>query len=274
VVVGYDGSKEADVALEQAAKEAKARCAQLEVIVSWRYWPAKSITMVTPDFAHDAQAIADKAADQCRSIDADLASRIRISPEPAPLQLVGASVGADLLVVGQRGLGAFTGMVLGSVSQYCAHHASCPVMVTRDGNGDGDGGQIVVGFDGSEGSRRALAWGAEEAILRSCPIRVVSAWFGAEVFVTPSEAEEVTRTDVEEVGADLRRERPGIHVTTEVVEARAASALIAACRDASMLVVGSRGRGGFRGLLLGSVGLHCLHHASRTVVVVPSAHTN
>ena len=271
VVVGFDGSSGAEAALEQAVVEAKIRGAELEIAVSWRHWPVESLIKVTPDITHNATAIAARGADLTASIAADLVVHTRVSPEPAPIELVAESKGAELLVVGQRGLGAW-GMILGSVSQYCVHHASCPVLVTRAPAGHRDvrgDGAIVVGFDGSDGSRRALKWAATEACLRSSPLRVVDAWGGREVFVTPSEVEGATHARVETAMSELRLRYPTLRAEAFTVESATLVALLAASDDATLLVVGSRGMGGFHGLDLGSVGLHCLHHAGCPVVVVP-----
>jgi nucleotide-binding universal stress UspA family protein len=186
--------------------------------------------------------------------------------------LVRAAQGADLLVVGSRGLGAFMGLLVGSVSQHCVRHASCPVLVTRhidEATPPKRSDTIVVGFDGSEGAQQALDWAAAEARLSSCCLVVVSAWSKSEVFVTPDEIERRTQEDARRAAAGLHERWPATDVSVSVVEGSASARLCDAARDARMLVVGSRGLGGFKGMLLGSVGLHCLHHAPCPVTVVP-----
>ena len=106
--------------------------------------------------------------------------------------------------------------------------------------------KIIVGVDGSVGARRALSWAAAEAHLAA----------GARGVLDDA------LDEVKAVHAD-------IEIAGELTEARAASALIAAAGDADLLVVGSRGRGGFSGLLLGSVSTQCVHHAPCPVVVIP-----
>jgi nucleotide-binding universal stress UspA family protein len=273
VVVGVDGSDGAIEALDRAVEESRLRRAKLEVVVSWRYWPSEGVTMVTPSFDEDARKIAAASLDAVRASAPELEVIQRISPEPAPRELVRCARGADLLVVGSRGLGAFRGLLVGSVSQHCARHASCPVLITRKADettAQKPSHTIVVGFDGSQGAQRALEWAAAEARLSACSLIVASSWSKNGDFVTADEIERCAEEDAGRAAASLRDRWPAIDISVSVVEGRASAVLCDAARDARMLVVGSRGLGGFKGMLLGSVGLHCLHHALCPVVVVPN----
>jgi nucleotide-binding universal stress UspA family protein len=139
--------------------------------------------------------------------------------------------------------------------------------------------RIVVGVDGSEASRRALTWARDEAMLRSLPLEVVSAWGMPPVPVVPEisawSAEAVadmgpaTKEMVEEMLRDVVAERD-LDVEVSVVQGAPAAALLDEAADAELLVVGSRGLGGFRSLLLGSVSQQCAQHAPCPVVIVPS----
>jgi len=142
--------------------------------------------------------------------------------------------------------------------------------------------RIVVGIDGSEESRRALAWAAAEARLRDAPLRVVHTWLfpytavgpGLDPVLDTQMIEDVRRAAenvVESELAGLGEELAGVDVERVVVEGAAAPVLIEAAEGADLLVVGSRGRGGFAGLLLGSVGQQCAHHAPCPLVIVPRA---
>lgn len=138
---------------------------------------------------------------------------------------------------------------------------------------------IVVGVDGSESSRAALRFALAEARLRGAPVRAVAAWHvpvavyeGA--YATPDtslleelqgETADALRRAVEDAG-DAARD---VDVETVVREGQPATVLLGEAADADLLVVGSRGLGGFRGLLLGSVGQQCAHHAPCPVVIVP-----
>ena len=138
---------------------------------------------------------------------------------------------------------------------------------------------IVVGVDGSQCARDALARAGSEAALRGARLRIVCAWevppaVYAGGFAPPideatlagfrEQAEAVVREAVAEVG----RMRPSVSCEGEVLEGQPAEVLLAEARDASLIVVGNRGRGGFASLLLGSVSQQVVHHAACPVLVV------
>jgi nucleotide-binding universal stress UspA family protein len=136
---------------------------------------------------------------------------------------------------------------------------------------------VVVGTDGSDHAARALAFAADEAERRGASIRVVTAWHipssvyggGYAPIVSPS-VEESTRVTAEKVAEAAAKQlrAKGLQVETRVRRAQAADALLEEAADADLLVVGSRGHGGFTGLLLGSVSQQCVHHAPCPTVVV------
>jgi nucleotide-binding universal stress UspA family protein len=186
---------------------------------------------------------------------------------------------ADLVVLGSRGLGGFPGLLLGSVSQQVAAHARVPIAVIPAADDEGgdpvDTTSVVVGVDGSAASRQALAWAAEEARLRDLPIRAVQVRPGPEpdpADVSAAAVERDRQQQADAAFAQLVEDELGAHhrgVSTHVVRGRPSRVLIHdASSPTSMLVVGSRGRGGFAGLLLGSVSQQCLTHAHGPVVVV------
>jgi nucleotide-binding universal stress UspA family protein len=142
-------------------------------------------------------------------------------------------------------------------------------------------GRIVVGIDGSEGAHRALEWAVDEARLRGASLLVVHAWhvpplvtgagpFDASVTLDADTIERVEKTAGEIVDRELAEvDTRGIELQRSVEARSPADALIAAASDADLLVVGTRGHGGFTGLLLGSVGQQVAHHAPCPVVIVP-----
>jgi nucleotide-binding universal stress UspA family protein len=194
--------------------------------------------------------------------------------------------------------------LLGSVSQKCVTHARCPVVVVPAERGPIGGGEseasgglagptgvsrIVVGVDGSDGSRAALRWGLQEAASRAAPLVAVMAWSyleqhhaRGEPSFTPDYHEGEAKAALDEVVHEVVQEL--VHapdasssvaggVADVVVEARTlldlpALALLKTVRADDLLVVGSRGRGGFVGMLLGSVSQHCVTHAPCAVAVV------
>jgi nucleotide-binding universal stress UspA family protein len=137
---------------------------------------------------------------------------------------------------------------------------------------------IVVGVDGSEHAERALNWAIEEAKLRGCRLNLVSAWhvpssvYGGVGFA-PSLDQSVEATfrevaeEVAKAAADRAR-AAGVEAETTVQHGQAADVLIESAANAELLVVGSRGHGGFAGLLLGSVSAQCAHHALCPLVIV------
>ena len=194
--------------------------------------------------------------------------------------LIEAGERAELLVVGARGHGGFLGLRLGSVSQKVLDHAPCPVLVVREGVGtdEGDvGGQVVVGTDGSEASHVALRWAAREAALRSVGLLVLHAWSAPTIdpvaFASTVPAIEAFAEGAQEVVAvqieAARAEAPGVRVEGQDVCGGAASMLIEASPGAGLVVVGGRGRGGFTGMVLGSVSHQVAHHAECPVAIIP-----
>jgi nucleotide-binding universal stress UspA family protein len=139
-------------------------------------------------------------------------------------------------------------------------------------------GTIVVGIDGSEHGARALEWAIDEAKLRGARLELVSAWHVPSAVymgpaVTPPIGESVEsafREVAEEVVAEAaeRARAAGVETGTRLEHGQAAEVLVDASADADLLVVGSRGHGGFAGLLLGSVSTQCAHHASCPLVIV------
>jgi nucleotide-binding universal stress UspA family protein len=137
---------------------------------------------------------------------------------------------------------------------------------------------IVVGVDGSECSVSALRWALAEARLRNARVRVVHAWSYPHVS-TYHEAEHALKIPLAQLGdemldrvlADVAADAKEIAVERAVVEGAAAEALLGEAADAALLVVGSRGVGGFASLLLGSVSQQCAHHAPCPVVIVRAA---
>lgn len=128
--------------------------------------------------------------------------------------------------------------------------------------------RLVVGFDGSEGSSKALRWAAVEAVRRNLTLRIVTAFGPDYVFTTDQEC----KTYVEKVADHAVREAveaaPGVTVEYQGYRDLPAAALHEESKSADLLVVGSRGRGGFAGLLLGSVSRQCVHRSECPVVVV------
>jgi nucleotide-binding universal stress UspA family protein len=136
IVVGVDGSEGSRAALEWAVEEARLRGADVDAVHVWLYPPLTYMTGLVPapvfdrdDLVAGAREVLDAA---CDAVDRGSVRINRIVIEGgAPHRLVDAASDADLLVVGSRGHGGVAGLLLGSVSRYCVHHARCPVVVVR-----------------------------------------------------------------------------------------------------------------------------------------------
>jgi nucleotide-binding universal stress UspA family protein len=140
---------------------------------------------------------------------------------------------------------------------------------------------VVVGVDGSEGSVAALELAIREAKLRGAAVKAVAAWKvpvaayesgWAAAALDPTAFEEAAAAALEGALVAANGATSGVNVSRIVREGQAADVLVAEAREADLLVVGSRGLGGFRGLLLGSVSQQCAHHAACPVMIVPPPH--
>jgi nucleotide-binding universal stress UspA family protein len=198
--------------------------------------------------------------------------------EQATAALLQASQTAELLVVGSRGRGGFTGLLLGSVSQHCVRHASCPVAVIPPAWTGDHHGPVVVGVDGSDQSYGALHWAIAEASLRQADLHVVNAYDCTQVVMPTGLVPGVDRKILEEASRTLLKEmvEPALcaadHRLNNIAlipsPTGASRALLDAAVGAELLVVGSRGHGGVRGMLLGSVSQQCAHHTPCPIVFV------
>ncbi|MCG5217549.1 universal stress protein [Streptosporangium sp. KLBMP 9127] len=187
--------------------------------------------------------------------------------------LIKESEGASETVVGSRGRGGFTGLLLGSVSLGIAGHASGPVVVVREPPAP-PRGVVVVGFDLSPHSEISLGYAMEQARVRGATVRAVHAW---QLPVSPTMAEYPDLTN-EAMAAELRaagealvpwRERyPRVPIEEVLVPGHPVPAIARAAADADLVVVGSRGLGGLRSAVLGSVGNGVLHGVTAPVAVV------
>lgn len=289
IVVGVDGSEGSLEAFRWAVDEARRRRWSVKAVLAWG---RPYVVPVYGNFS-DAEWLQGQAEVQLFSWlkdqlgeDPGIEVRREVQQGPPARVLLEAAHDASLLIVGSRGRGGFASLVLGSVSQQCAQHARCPVMVLRRDEAAGDHGhteratpRIVVGVDGSAAARGALGWALEEACLRHASVDVVHAWrmpypdeYPVRTFALPAvvnvehEARRLLDAAVESAaGTGATRVEPIL------VCDNPARALCDTAKGADMVVVGSRGRGGFAGLLLGSVSQKVLHHASCPVVVIPPA---
>jgi nucleotide-binding universal stress UspA family protein len=282
VVVGVDGSPGSRAALVWALADAARRGARLQVVSAFpveTYWgdpmlmDERRIEAVRSDTEGRVRELADEVRSQSGA--ASVAVDVMVVPGPAAHGVLAAAEGADLLVVGSRGRGSVRSTVLGSVALHAVTHARCPVVVVHPRLDSGSAPpRVVVGVDGSEGSRQALARAVAEAGRLDAEVTAIAAytirsyWSGAyQAAVPPVERlREAVRSDAEAMVAEVGG---GTTVRVLPVEGPAGDTLVRAAEGADLLVVGGRGRGAVRGMLLGSVALHCVINAPCPVMVVP-----
>lgn len=279
VVVGVDGSEPSIVAVEAAAREARLRGAHLRVVHAFTP-PALRFPLPKPEDVHAAAAeMLSEAAACARVVEPGLEVTTDLMTGEPLAVLVAESHNAELVVVGHRGRGAFVGLLAGSTGVQLAAHAHCPVLVVRD-RWDPEG-RVVVGVDGSRAGEAAVDFAFAEASLRRVGVLALHAWTPWNVQVPPPEDPAMPyaaqpgelAAQEERVLAEAltgRQERyPDVAVERRPVRGETRETLIEASAGAQLIVVGTRGRGGFTGLLLGSVSHALLHHAHCTVAVVP-----
>ncbi|NKQ51786.1 universal stress protein [Amycolatopsis sp. K13G38] len=285
IVVGVDGSGTAAEAVRWAAAMAGSRNLRLHLLFGLN--PALSTyggglptlgTLIDEldKYAQDELAAAVRIA---REVDPSLTvstSRPNIAPVQALLEV---SKTARTIVLGSLGRGGFRGMMAGSTAVAVAAHAQCPVIVVRPRRDAPVPAEspVVAGVDGSELSERALGLAFEEASWRNVPLVAVHSWSDAEyVTALPMSfallqqepaAQEQSRVLAESL-AGWQDKYPDVRVERVVARDRPRHQLLEWSAKAQLVVVGSRGRGGFTGLLLGSTSQALIHHAECPVMIV------
>jgi nucleotide-binding universal stress UspA family protein len=285
VVVGVDGSPSSLSAAQQAAVEASLHGAHLHVVhvLNWPSVLQSGGTEAYESLKETLEGEAERHLAEAVSCARGVAPGVEIAGtvvpgETAP-ELIELSRSASLITVGSRGLSRFTELLLGSVGAALAAHAHCPVLVSRGSAAPSS--PVIVGVDGSPANQRAIGFAFAEASVREVDLIAMHVWSEWSVPLTPPQDESLAyakkpgelRQEEEALLSEALsgwcEEYPDVRLKLHTVRGRAREELLAASKDARMLVVGSRGQGGFTGMLLGSVSQAVLHHAHCPVVVVP-----
>jgi nucleotide-binding universal stress UspA family protein len=268
-------------ALRWAAQEARLRHWDLVALSSWGYFDQIRVEEPTVEASvseDDARRVLAASVDEALGDASGIRVDQRVVRDLTVRALLDATEQADLLVVGARGLGGFRGLLLGSVSQECLHHSPVPVAVVRDVDVSAPAAppRVVVGIDGSPTSRRALDWAIDEATARGADLDVVHCWhmtyvggypYVANVDPRPGrEAADELVEDMLDAATTDGLQHPPIRT---VVMGGPRDALLDASKSAELLVVGTRGVGGFRGMIVGSVSQAVAQHAECATVVIP-----
>jgi len=277
VVAGVDGSESAQRAVRWAAREAARREAQLRLVHAELPLPADALDMtgMARSALHDeAMGWVHEAFAAAKEIAPGVDIQVRVEVNTPAWLLEQESRTAALVVVGSRGLGGFTGLLLGSITVALSCHAMCPVFVVR--GEDSDSGPVVVGVNGAPENWLVLDRAFEEAEARGTALVAVHAWhppmgtekIAASVGIVWSDLDAAREARVEQRLASCAERHPGVRVERHVVHGSAARWLLEFAAGASLLVVGSRGTGGLRGMMLGSTSQAVLRHASCPVLLV------
>jgi nucleotide-binding universal stress UspA family protein len=268
VVVGFDGSQGASVALAWAAGEARLHGAGLVALTVLSEQPREPVS-------EEVLNPVDELGPVRRTVEEIThgAAVFRYDIGDAVAELTSACTDADLLVVGSRGRSRFSGLLLGSASRGCLYHAPCPVAVVRPGTPTGPPPRrVVVGIDASDAARLALRVAAEEARLRGAALHAIHAvhWDRLGVELVAPAAAQLVAWGRQLVADELAHS--GVAARPVVIHGHAADVLVRHSRHAELLVLGSRGRSPLAGTLLGSTSDHCAQHAMCPVIVVHPTH--
>jgi nucleotide-binding universal stress UspA family protein len=231
------------------------------------------------DAAHDATIALEKLAVQVREENPDVDVKAVVSVGLPAATLIDLSRQAELIVVGCRGMGGFAELLLGSVSSQVAAHAHSPVIVVRPADSQTADARrpVLVGVDGSPANDAAIGFAFAEAAQRGTHLIAMHYWSPVPTLVFVDEYtqaqlaqdEEKARALLSEALAGWQEKYPGVVVEQRLtLDANPEDAFIQISAEVSLVVVGSRGRGGFTGLMLGSVSQALLHHAHCPVAVV------
>lgn len=288
VVVGIDGTPESRTATGYAAWEAERRHVGLRLVYAHQPTPVWGPAMLlADDYTWEREADRDllrMATKEVTETHPDLAVEAAIVQGGPAAVLVAESAHASLIVVGTRATTGVRGHLSGSVAAQVAAHAATPVIAVRTtaawqaDPASFAGRPVVVGIDGSEESMRALEFAVEEAVARRAPLHAVFVWDVIGLHNVPAieddnydptiEAEKADRLLAEATSGwsdrypDLKITHTGLHAVD------AAGGLCRAAREAALLVIGSRGHGGFLGLRLGSTVDALIRQSPAPVVAV------
>ncbi|WP_406630981.1 universal stress protein [Amycolatopsis sp. WGS_07] len=284
VLVGIGGWDGAAEAVRWAARLAEGRDLELELVHCLQTAAPAGFAgpdVLFPDSPADSGCLAPVDRDLAVSVEDAPPVRTEVYTDSAPALLIDRSRDARMVVLGRTGTDGVSGMLAGATAAAVVSNAGCPVAVVRGRRGDGPvplDGPVAVGVDTSPNSEAAIAAAFEEASFRKVPLVAVHAWADVvcdaiERSARPVPEREPRRQPVEERLLANRldgwqEKYPDVEVHRKLVRDRPRQVLLEESERAQLIVVGSRGRGGFAGMLLGSTSQALIHHSSCPVLVV------
>lgn len=285
ILVGIDGSPNADAALRWAVDEARQRGMGVEAVNVWQI-PALAYSApgyVPPtgvDVEREAHATLDRALEGVADDGVKVVLQSVEGLPAAAILKIAADPDVAMVVVGSQGHGGVIGFLLGSVSHALTHHCKKPLVVVPAGWDATvtlpDSRRIVVGIDGSEESCHALEWACADAAAKGVDVEAIHAWaVPSPVLPTHLTVKQMAAAgQLEKLESRLRDaasgvDTHGVDVKYSVIDGHPARVLTKAACDGQALVVGTRGLGHAHELVSGSVSHACTHHAQVPVIVVP-----
>lgn len=290
IIVGIDGSEQSYGALRWAVHEAEVRKVPVRLVTAYSL-PVFTGTGFDAGYSMvDEKALTDGVAQildeaYSRVGETDVELRATVETGDATAVLLELSKKAELMVVGSRSHGGFIGRLLGTVSTSLPAHSHCPTVaipqsyaekIEKDATVLGGGRSVVVGSDGSDEARIAMMQAADEASRRGVKLTLVNAlapYTGALNWVPAAVDFEALYREI----ADLQRKAaewirghfPDLEIEFKLIDGSPVQVLLEAGKSADMIVVGTRGRGGIAGMLLGSTSQGILHNTQVPVMIVP-----
>lgn len=282
IVVAVDGSPASRVAADWAAHDASLRHVPLTIVhVEQSDEISQWLDVID---TQEYLAERDRRAAQIVDDAADVAAAALVGSRGIPVEklvrkgpkmadLIDMSKDADMMVVGRRGVGGWLGALLGSTSSELAHHAHCPVAIIHDEDPlmpHPASAPVAVGIDGSPASELATAIAFDEASRRGVDLIAIHTWMNSADFsvrVLPDDLATQAEEELAQRLAGWCERYPDVMVRRVVGQDSPVHQLLEESRRAQLLVVGSHGRGGFTGLMLGSVSW-AVAQAARIPVIV------
>lgn len=284
IVVGADGSRDSTRAIAWAADEATLRRCPLRIVHAVAPWLYEQnvdprLVSVREWLLAGGQEVIATAVEAARTQAEEIEVTGEVVPGGASRALLERARDAVMVVVGSHGVGTVAGLLLGSTALQVVSHTTVPAVVVRHMEPVARG-EIAVGVDGLPAGEPALAVAFEEAGLRGARLRAVHVWSDpgttgpggmTPLVYNPEMVAAEHRRWLNDAVARWREKYPEVEVVIEVVHGRPVRILSGVSARSDLLVVGTRGHGGFAGLVLGSVSHGLLHHAHCPLAVVPPA---